>query len=371
LKTGFPAMIPPSMKSIRYDAGALASLTTVAGAAAALGVLEIVLRFFVSPAYIPRPRIAADSLHLPVVARQQIEEGIGTAHYSVAGARHTGNPPAGRDVMVVILGDSYVMAREVADHETMGSQLERTARANGVPLDVRQYGWSGASAAQYLVVSHEVLTRWHPRRVVVALSENDLDLRALNGDWPRLRVDAHGNSRVVGPPMDTVTGPPYLSTLWMLTERRWATLRRSAPSWARARRGPITAPVSEALRDSTPPPDSTEIVALPAAVVRALAKSYGQNLTLVYMAEIGLSDGFDPTPAETRFLSTCREIGVSCVSSRAEMLAARQRGIAAHGLSTRLIGYGHLNANGHGVIAAVIWKALLSDSALADGRSHR
>ena len=358
-------MIPPFMTSLPYRTRILTSLTTVAGAAVALGVLEIGLRLLAAPDHIPRPRILADSLHLPVVARQQLEEGVGTAHYSTAGARHTGNRPAGRDVTVVILGDSYVMAREVADHETMGAQLERTARANGFPLDVRQYGWSGASAAQYLVVSQAVLTRWHPRRVVVALSENDLDLRALTGDWPRLRVDAHGNSRVVGPPMDTVTAGPYASSLWMLTERRWTTLRRSAPSWARGPRGQ-GAPAADAPRDSTPPPDSSEIAALPAAVVRALAKAYGQRLTLVYMAEIGLTSGFEPTAAETRMLNTCKDAGVRCVSTRADMLQARRQGIIAHGVSTREIGSGHLNPRGHGVVAATMWKVLSADGALSD-----
>lgn len=360
------------MKLGRYRTQILTALTTAAGVAAALGALELGLRFFASPAYIPRPRIVADSLGLPVVARQQLEEGVGTAHYSVAGARHTGNPPVGRDVTVVILGDSFVMAREVADRETMGGQLERTARASGLPLDVRQYGWSGASPAQYLSVARDVLTRWHPRRVIIALSENDLDVRAMTQEWPRIRVDARDDALVVGPPMDTITVGPYRSSLWMLTERRWATLRQRGPSWARTRpAGQTAGSVAEALRDTLPPPDTSEVVALPSAVVRALAKSYGKNLTLVYMAEIGLAGGFDPTPVEARFIAACTRAEVSCVSTRSEMLRARRRGVIAHGASTRQIGYGHLNPSGHGVIAAVIWKALRSDASLADGTSRR
>src|SRR5205807_1128821 len=129
--------------------------------------------------------------------------GVALAHFTVTGARQTGNPLAEQSLTVVILGDSYVMAREVADDETMGAQLERTARANGLPVDVRQYGWTGASPAQYLYVARDVIARWHPRRVFVTLSDNDLDMNTLVEALPRLRVDADGNARIVGPPMDT------------------------------------------------------------------------------------------------------------------------------------------------------------------------
>lgn len=365
-------MIPPCMTSHSYRTRALTSLTTVLGAAVALCLLELGLRLLASPDPIPRPRILADSLRLPVVARGQIEEGVAVSHYSAAGARETGNPPADQGVTVVILGDSYVLAREVTDKETMGSQLERTARANGVPLDVRQYGWSGASPAQYLLVAHDVLTRWHPRRVMIPLAENDFDMESLRKAWPRFRVDNRGNARIVGGPIDTVTPPAYPSSLWMLAQHRWSLLRRRAPRWARVSVvDPTGAPTTQALLDSGPPPDTAEVRALPDAVVRALAKSYGHSLTLIYMAEVGVAGGVDPSPAETRFLHACLADGVSCVSTRADMLQARRDGIVAHGVSTITIGHGHLNPRGHVVIAASMWKMLVADAVFADRTPHR
>lgn len=337
------------------------------GVVAALGLLEVVLRLVASPEQIPRPRILADSFDSPVVARRQLEEGVALAHFSAAGARMTGNPVAGQGVTVVILGDSYVMAREVADNETMGAQLERTARANSLPLDVRQYGWTGATPAQYLYVAHDVIDRWHPHRVIVVLSDNDLDNITLAGEWPRLRVDASGNARVVGPPIDTITPGPYPSSLSMLTRHRSATLKRRAPSWTRFWKGGQTVgSTPESVRDTAPPPDSSEFAALPGAVVRALAKSYGPSLTIIYMARVGVSGAVDPTPEENRLLDACRVTRVSCVSTREDMLQARRRGLIAHGGSTRAIGDGHLNPSGHGLVAAAMWKALLPDPRSAD-----
>ena len=70
----------------------------------------------------------------------------------------------------MILGDSYVVAQAVADQETMGSRLERLARAEGDLINVRQYGWIGASPARYLTVARAVRERWAPRNVFIVLS---------------------------------------------------------------------------------------------------------------------------------------------------------------------------------------------------------
>ncbi len=124
--------------------------------------------------------------------RRQLREGVSVAHFSFAGARLTGNTPIPGAPTVVLLGDSYVVAEAVGDQNTMGSYLERSARSGGVPLNVRQYGWSGASPSQYLLVGDAVLRRWNPADVVIAVSDNDFDYHALYEGTPRLRVNAAG-----------------------------------------------------------------------------------------------------------------------------------------------------------------------------------
>jgi hypothetical protein len=341
-----------------------------AGVAAALFLLELGLRILSSPEQIPPPNIHVDSLHLPAVARRQLEEGVAVAHFSTAGARLTGNPPIGRDVTVVILGDSYVVARAVGDDETMGARLERAARGSGVPLDVRQYGWSGASAAQYLLVAKETLARWHPRRVMIVLDDNNFNMNALINTWPKLRVDDQGNARVVGTPADTLEARASPSSLWLLAAHRWVTLSQSAPSWARFRTRtpgdvpPVAAGVSV-------PPNVAELAALPGAVVRALAKAYGERLTIVFIARVGLSTATDPTEQETRLFAACRVARVSCISTRGDMLRARRDGIIGFGPSTKEIGAGHLNSRGHAVLAETMWNVLGADATITGGPRAR
>jgi lysophospholipase L1-like esterase len=349
----------------------LKAASTAAGVVVAIALLEVGLRLLVSLEPLPVPRILADSFDTPVVARRQIDEGVATAHYSAAGARSTGNRPMNAGVTVVILGDSYVAAQEVADAETMGSQLERLARRNGMPLDVRQYGWPGASTGQYFVSAPDVLTRWNPRRVIVTLGENDFDGSAFVQP-PFLRVSKTGARRIVSPPIAAHVARPRASALLMLMERRWNLLRRRSPSWARV---PMGRPAGGSTTVAPPPdgwepPDSAEFAALPDAAIRALSEAYGPLLSVVYLAEVGLT-GDEPARAEVRLLAACRARGVTCVSTRGDMLEARGRGLIAHGLSTRSITQGHLNPGGHGVVAETMWKLLRSDGSPSPSATTR
>jgi hypothetical protein len=324
-------------------------------------VLESGLRAFESPAEPPRPRILADSLRDSAVTRRPLDEGISVAHFSVNGARLTGHAPILDGPVAIILGDSYVMAREVSDDQTMGGQLERIARSKGIPLNVRQYGWWGASAAQYILMAPTIRKRWGDAQVIIALSENDLDARA-NLSMPMLLVDRQARVRIVGTMADTLAGPPLPSTFWMLVQHRWATLRRHAPSWARPARRVATAktdastPEPRGADDEADDASPMQVEALPEAIVRELASAYGQQLSIAYIADVGISGDSAPTSAEDRLIVACRAAKVRCISTRTPMLDLRRRGLIAHGLSTKDITLGHLNPVGHGVVGQSMWE---------------
>lgn len=314
------------------------------------------LRPFATAGIPPAPRINADSLDAPVVTRRQIEEGVATSRFSAAGARLTGNAAARSGMTAIVLGDSYVVAEQVRDQQTMGAVLERIARAEGLPVDVRQYGWHGASGAQYLHVAKSVRRRWNPVRVFVVLSDNDFDHTALTLDQPRLRIARDGQVRLVGAPKDTLSARPSRSVLAALMHRRWHIASgRATRSRAERRRlsgGPSAADSSESA------PDSVEIAAVPAAVIRALADAYGQSLVLIYLPTLGLTGDSTATPNEMRFLAACARQRVDCSSARQAMLEARARGRMSHGSTTRKIANGHLNTTGHLLLAREMWPYL-------------
>lgn len=327
---------------------------TILGVTAALVCMELTLRQFASAGEVPPPRVSADSLGGKPVVRRQLQEGLSTYRFSASGARLTGHSPKDSGVHAIILGDSYVVAAQVDDDVTMGAQLEVMARDQGVPLDVRQYGWSNAAPAQYVHVANDVSRRWNPRRVFVVVSENDMDARALEAASARLRLDSTGAPRIVGGPMDTVGSRERQLVLYKLARYRAHLLGlRLQRKWFR--RNASLAPRTDVVEA---PPDSAELAMMPRTVVRALSGSYGGSLTIVFIAAPGVFGDSTPTDIERRFLDACHAQGVDCVSTREPMVARRHAGRIALGGPTFEIGNGHLNDVGHRVVAELMWDRL-------------
>ena len=292
--------------------------------------------------------------------RRQLEEGVSLARFSAAGARLTGNTSIPRAPTIVLLGDSYVVAMAVADEWTMGSFVERNARAAGVPLNVRQYGWSGASPSRYLLEADAIVRRWNPTDVVIALSDNDLDANALYESSPRLRVLPSGDLAILPVPPDPIPGTPRRSVLGaLLAERTWKLQWRHARAAAVASHA--VASVTDANSGGTDTAvlaDSLQLAMLPGAVVHALAAKFGSRLALVYLAELGVEGGATEGPIESRLLDACQKEHTRCLTTRPALVAARRRGIIAHGFFNTTPGNGHLNAAGHAVVGQEIWKLL-------------
>jgi hypothetical protein len=315
-----------------------------------LAALEAIVRPFASVQPPPLPDIAHDVPAGPLIESRQLDEGVATSHFTHGGSRWTGRTPAPDEPTIVIIGDSYVVAREVADDETMGAWIERFARADGRPLMVRQYGWRAARPAQYVHVASQVARRWSPSRVVVILADNDFDSRAL---------------------VDTIEAAPRpggvlaLSSLAVLARHRTILLERRAryslDRWRR-RFGFQTTAQPTSSEDPLPPPSAVSAVSaeaptgIEANVVAALSRAFGPTLAIVYVANTRVADDADPN--ERRLATACASRGVPYVSTRPSMRALEKRGIISRGFSTTTPGNGHLNVEGHEMIGRLIWSLI-------------
>jgi lysophospholipase L1-like esterase len=328
-------------------------LATAGGTIAALLFLEGAVRPLATASQPPAPDPASDRLTAPVVTSRQIEAGIAAPSYSIAGARLTGNATLQNAPVVVILGDSHVAAREVRDSETMGSWLERIARANGKPINVRQYGWRGASPPQYLLAASDVIGTWHPAHVVIVLGGDDVGADPLNRNFPRMRIATDGSVDIL---TGSDAGAARLrkrhdsrgSSLAGLTRARWEKVLQRSPRFVRYH-------FQGTADDRGPAPSASEVARVPRAEVLALSRAFGPSLTLVYIAAIRATGGTAPEPEETRLLAACAELRVHCISTRAEMLARRKAGEVLRGFPTTTLGFGHMNAAGHRLVAEEIW----------------
>lgn len=332
----------------------------VGGILAGVIASELALRVFVTPGVPARPDIVADSFSADEVERRQIEEGVATSHFSPSGARLTGNPALRAQAPILILGDSYVEAEQVPDHQTMGARLETLARASGAAIDVRQFGWMGASPAQYILTASDIRQRWKPSHVFIVLSANDFDHNGLLLAQPRFRVESDGRLRILGGPIPPVTArPPRTSVVAMLMRHRWEVIRKRVSfDWLELPDTEARRTVVQASAPTESGPDSLEYERAPEAVVRALQNAYGPSLSLVYLVPIGLGGDTTPNAIESRFLDACARVNADCVSTREAMLDARRAGRIGHGAGISPLGSGHLNAAGHDVVGQIMWKRI-------------
>lgn len=325
---------------------------TFCGVVAGLTLFEVGLRPLASADLPPVARPAADAVDAPVITTRQLEEGIAEASFSLAGARLTGNPTLAGAPVVVVLGDSHVVAREISDGATMGAWVERLARRDNYFLNVRQYGWRGASPPQYLLVAGDVLQRWSPVQVVVILDGDDLGADPLNRRFPRMRIGSDDAVEIVQSPDSNAEGSVsrQRSTLATLSRIRWRRVLERAPKKLR----PYVAPVEA----RGPSPTPMMIAAVPRAAVKALARAYGPGLLVVYTADVRVIGGERADEGEERLLAACAQQRVRCVSMRQTMLAARRAGHVVRGFPTTTLGVGHLNAKGHELVGRAIWNEI-------------
>ena len=328
-------------------------LSPILGVLTALVLLELGLRPLATADLPPLARPSADRLGTPVITSRQLEEGIAEAHFSSAGARLTGNPVVAGGPFIVILGDSHVMAREISDDQTMGAWVERLARRDHYFINVRQYGWRGASPPQYLLVARDVLDKWKPTEVVVVLDGDDLGPDPLNRSYPRMRIRADDSVEIVRDPHESPAASPthHRFTLATLFRIRWRMVLERSPLTVRYWLG---AP----LEQRGPTPDPQAVAAVPRVEVKALARAFGPRLTIVYTADVRAIGGEKIDPGEQRFLDACAAQHVRCMSMRQLMLAARRNGYVVRGFSTTTLGVGHLNAMGHELVGRAIWTAI-------------
>jgi hypothetical protein len=255
--------------------------------------------------------------------------------------------------MIVILGDSHVVAREIKDSETMGAWVERLARKDLQLVNVRQYGWRGASPPQYLLAAHDVLERWHPTQVVVVLDGDDLGADPLNRRFPRLKIVGNDSIQIVRDPASkaALSHSHHTFTLASMFRLRWQQVIERSPKSVRYWLG-------AELEPRGPQPDSASIAAVPHAEVKALSRAFGSRLLIVYTADVRATGGEKPDPGERRLLDACAEEKVRCISMRSLMLAARRNGFVVRGFSTTTLGVGHLNAFGHELVGRTIWSEI-------------
>jgi len=307
---------------------------------AAVVLLEFVCRIFVAAPLMAKAPITTDGPHAPIHEVRQLSEGSATSHFTLAGARLTGNPFLTSGRVGLIFGDSFVEALQVEDSQTMGSVMERYARGRHDSLNVRQYGWSGGSPSDYVLDAEDALRMWHPAWVVVFVTSNDFQPHTAPGKYTRVVVERDGSARIV-------PTPPQQS---VLRARARSVLRRSSLLYL------LNVRLNLVLAHSNP--DSLGLGKAPDIVrpsVQLLRNAFGDRLAIVYKPYVPSFGSASLEPEETALLETCQATGVRCMSLREALLRERTAGtIMINGFGNTGLEEGHMNAAVHQVAGVAI-----------------
>lgn len=336
-------------------------LATTAGVVFALLLGEVCLRPWAGQLYrfdvVP---VSADRISAQTKTVRYYGEGIATSHFSPSRARLTGRAPIAGAPWIVIIGDSFVEALQLNDSETMGAVVERLAQASE-PVNVRQYGFPGASPPKYALEGANVLRLWNPKMVAVIANANGFRTAALDTHWTKAQI--RGGNFLIEP-----VAPDRLT----LPVRLWFAMRRSALFEIVSSRFVLDISpeipglhsfhsTAEAAQEA---PSNTEVLPM---MVRLLKETYGDRLFLVYAAEPDLTST-QPEPEETETLLQCRIEGLRCASTgpslRNALLSLQYFG---SGFSNSTPEKGHYNANGHRLVGELIWSEYCSRMA---GAAH-
>ncbi len=158
----------------------------VAGVFIASLMLELLSRLLTA-GFIPTPEPGSTfapnaNENRAALTYYQCFEGCGIVHFAADGARITGNPLMAGAPTGVIIGDSFSEAWQVHDEDIAGAVVERIARARGTALNIREYGWGGASVPVYVAVAAAILRALRPEWVAVVLNPSDLGVSGLHNE---------------------------------------------------------------------------------------------------------------------------------------------------------------------------------------------
>jgi hypothetical protein len=317
------------------------------GAVAAMLSVEMVLHPFYgtltsSPLALPTTILNQD---LPMLTLRQCIEGCVESHYYADGSRSTGSVQIPHAPTGLIIGASFVQAKQVVDQDTMGAVLEHALRSRE-EVNVRQYGYDAQTIPTYVGLAPALLQRWNPPWVVVVMSRVDWSKHP--SVWT-MRVAPDGE------PTMTLTNPSQsqgVKAAGRLLGDRSAVI---ATLYLRFR---------DLLASSDSPAPGEPVISvgqqsetIARDYVAALKYVFGDRLRILYLADVGITGDNDPNDSlrETVLLAECARRRVPCVSSRQLMTdELKHNYIPARGFENSSMGQGHLNPAGHRMAASLI-----------------
>jgi hypothetical protein len=255
---------------------------------------------------------------------------------------------------ILFLGDSFTEAVQVRDQDTFILRSEAALRARGREVACINAGGAGASPAAYLYLAPPLKSAYRPTRVIVQVGDGDWGpqltgvsqaywLEKSSSGWTPRRAAA---SPVPGWQRDLLARVP--AAYWLVQKQRLVALNKDAAD----------ATTGRGHAGSKAAPDSRIVE----WVVRELRSRYGSDVVVLYTPAIDyFGDPLRTTDTEEMVRDACARANVTFLDLRPAFAARYKRTRQPlHGFANTEPGTGHLNVEGHALVAEAITAVLIT-----------
>ena len=297
---------------------------------------------------------------------------FGTEGYSVSrinslGMRGSEVQPGSAGPRVLFVGDSYTEALQVSDSKTFVARAGQLLSERGnAAVQCVNAGHSGANVADYLALASAYAAAVRPAYVVVQLDEGSFvtaTQRPARGWWLKREADGWRIQREYVALGGVETARALLAKLplpYLLWERMKAGVAQETFGSDRQTQAAPSAAAGAGRADPT-----LSVATNPELIdwaIAQLAKSYGPNLTVLYIPtsiHYDLDSTSSPSQSEIEVARACLQHSVDIVNPRSQMEAEfRRTGQPLSGFANTQPGTGHLNAEGDRIVAEVLAERL-------------
>lgn len=245
---------------------------------------------------------------------------------------------------ILFIGDSYVDARHVSDHQKFTEVFEHdwNIAHPEVPVQSVNLGLGGQDMTTYLSFGRNMDRHFQPDLVFLMLSKDDF--RVIANDPRKLEKLAQGLT-------EPLTKPETYTAL-----EDWAnrTIYRSFFGKLRAQTYGFLH-IEEEVRPKEQGPLDPEAIAIQ---LEALREIWGDRLVIIYRMPIPNLGKDAPATYEDEVLREIEKQGVPVINLYYPLLKAYQERKPPHGFNNSILGKGHFNQYGHQLVAGEIKKFL-------------
>lgn len=326
------------------------------GSLAALVTVEIGLRFVHSER---RIRFEGHSIPLSGSESRQFLEGLSIAHWTDHGSRgYSSGNSTNRPIMVI--GDSFVVGKEVNDSQLLSSVLQNQLRANNLPIDVFSYGVPGGNIADYVADADRYNDWFSPTWTVVVLEGDDFTASMfrcsafyysitpeMGLQLQKSTADGFVDDNTFGHLVYSMCNSSSLLYLSSFRSREFLKMWHEQPPMFRVPSKTLQPSFDFSSTRASIPPVGAQLL--------QLQHAYKGRLTIFYRSPVLSATGVaHRTLLDDAVEHNAHRLGISFVSMESTYREAQKGHLMPNGFSNTQPFVGHWNAVGHRLAASAV-----------------